>query len=98
MGTGLRRAVPPSRPRMVVLGLDSVSPSLLFDRFLPLMPRVKALLSRSTYGTLRTIDPPITVPAWAVEQATTLTPWSGPCGLVIASDLSIWFSTASIRY
>jgi predicted AlkP superfamily phosphohydrolase/phosphomutase len=30
------------------------------------MPRVKALLQRSTYGTLLSIDPPITVPAWAV--------------------------------
>src|SRR5215469_530972 len=28
-----------------------------------------------------------TVPACAVEQATTFTPWSGPCGSVMASDL-----------
>ncbi len=53
-------------PPVVVLGLDSVSPWLLFDRFLPLMPNVRELLARSRYGTLRTIDPPITVPAWAV--------------------------------
>ncbi len=51
---------------MLVLGLDSVSPYLLFERFLPQMPRMRALLERSKYGTLRTIDPPITVPAWAV--------------------------------
>ncbi len=54
------------RPRLLVLGLDSVSPDLLFERFLPRMPRMRELLSRSTYGTLRSIDPPITVPAWAV--------------------------------
>ena len=54
------------RPRVLVLGLDSVPPSLLFDRFRPLMPHVDALLRRSTYGTLRSTDPPITVPAWAV--------------------------------
>jgi len=55
-----------SRPRVLVLGLDSVSPWLLFERFLPKMPRMRQLLARSRYGTLRSIDPPITVPAWAV--------------------------------
>ncbi len=53
-------------PRVLVIGLDSVPPALLFDRFLPRMPNVRALMQRSTYGVLRTIDPPITVPAWAV--------------------------------
>ena len=52
--------------RTVVLGLDSMPPSLLFDRFLPKMPATRALLERSTYGTLTSCDPPITVPAWAV--------------------------------
>jgi predicted AlkP superfamily phosphohydrolase/phosphomutase len=52
--------------RVLVLGLDSVSPWLLFERFLPRMPRMRELLARSRYGTLRSIDPPITVPAWAV--------------------------------
>jgi predicted AlkP superfamily phosphohydrolase/phosphomutase len=54
------------RPRLLVIGLDSVSPEILFDRFLPFMPRMKQLLDRSTYGSLRSVDPPITVPAWAV--------------------------------
>jgi len=58
--------VTPNRPRALVLGLDSVSPDLLFERFLPQMPRVRELLKRSAYGTLRSVDPPITVPAWAV--------------------------------
>lgn len=52
--------------RTLVLGLDSVPPDLLFDRFLPVMPNMQALLRRSAYGTLRSCDPPITVPAWAV--------------------------------
>jgi len=51
---------------MLILGLDSIPPEILFDRFLPLMPHVRELLARSNFGTLRTIDPPITVPAWAV--------------------------------
>jgi predicted AlkP superfamily phosphohydrolase/phosphomutase len=52
--------------RVLVLGLDSIPPELLFDRFLPQMPHVRELLRRSTFGVLRTTDPPITVPAWAV--------------------------------
>jgi len=43
-----------------------VPPSILFDHFLPQMPHVRELLRRSNFGTLRSIDPPITVPAWAV--------------------------------
>jgi predicted AlkP superfamily phosphohydrolase/phosphomutase len=50
----------------MLIGLDSVPPDLLFDRFLPKMPHVRELLRRSIHGTLRSIDPPITVPAWAV--------------------------------
>ena len=52
--------------RVVVIGLDSVPPDLLFDRFLPEMPNLKALMQRGVWGTLRTTDPPITIPAWAV--------------------------------
>jgi predicted AlkP superfamily phosphohydrolase/phosphomutase len=59
-----------SSPRVLAIGLDSVPPALLFDRFLPLMPNVRKLLQRSIYGTLLSTDPPITVPAWAVM-------WSG---------------------
>ncbi len=55
-----------SRARTVILGLDSVPPTLLFDQFLPKMPNMQALLERSVYGTLKSCDPPITVPAWAV--------------------------------
>ncbi len=55
-----------ARPRVVVLGLDSCSPWTLFERFRPFTPRLNALFARSVRGTLRTIDPPITVPAWAV--------------------------------
>ncbi|HTW56421.1 MAG TPA: alkaline phosphatase family protein [Thermoplasmata archaeon] len=52
--------------RVLVIGLDSESPWLLFDRFLPKMPRMQQLLKRCRFGTLKSIDPPITVPAWAV--------------------------------
>jgi len=54
------------RARTVVLGLDSMPPELLFDKFLPLMPNLRALMDRGSYGILKSCDPPITVPAWAV--------------------------------
>jgi len=66
VGTRVKWNVPSPRPRVLVLGLDSVSPDILFERFLPQMPRVRELLQHSSYGTLRSVDPPITVPAWAV--------------------------------
>jgi predicted AlkP superfamily phosphohydrolase/phosphomutase len=53
------------RPRFLIVGLDSVSPWLLTERFLPYMPRMRSFLSRARFGTLRSVDPPITVPAWA---------------------------------
>jgi predicted AlkP superfamily phosphohydrolase/phosphomutase len=56
----------PIPTRVMAIGLDSVPPALLFERFLPRMPNVRALLQRSVYGTLLSTDPPITVPAWAV--------------------------------
>ncbi len=51
---------------MVVLGLDSVPPDLLFERFRSVMPNVARLIDRGRYGVLRSCDPPITVPAWSV--------------------------------
>lgn len=52
--------------KVVVLGLDSVPPDLLFERFLPRMPNLQKFLRGALYGPLRTCEPPITVPAWAV--------------------------------
>ncbi len=54
------------RPRILVLGLDSVPPELLFERFRSKMPHIDQLLRVSRWGTLRSCDPPITVPSWAV--------------------------------
>lgn len=60
------RLVTDPHERVMVLGLDSVPPGFLFERFRNRMPRMNDLLRRAQFGTLRTIDPPITVPAWAV--------------------------------
>jgi predicted AlkP superfamily phosphohydrolase/phosphomutase len=60
------RIMASDRPRLLVLGLDSVPPEFLFDRFVPQMPNLRRLMAEGQRGVLRTIDPPITVPAWAV--------------------------------
>ncbi|HZY69784.1 MAG TPA: alkaline phosphatase family protein [Thermoplasmata archaeon] len=52
--------------RLLVIGLDSASPEYLFGRCLPFMPTVRGLLERGRRATLRTTDPPISIPAWAV--------------------------------
>jgi predicted AlkP superfamily phosphohydrolase/phosphomutase len=61
----LDRGVVRGRFRLVVIGLDSVSPELL-ARFSGVTPNLQRLLRTSYRGTLRSCDPPITVPAWAV--------------------------------
>ena len=53
-------------PKVAVIGLDSVPPSLLFDRLLDRLPNFRRLYQEGLHGKLRTCDPPITVPAWMV--------------------------------
>jgi len=51
--------------RVLVVGLDCAAPRFLFgpDRFD--LPNVQRLAANGCWGTLRSCDPPITVPAWA---------------------------------
>jgi predicted AlkP superfamily phosphohydrolase/phosphomutase len=50
--------------RVAVIGLDCAEPSLVFDRWLDDLPNIRGLVERGTWGRLRSVDPPITVPAW----------------------------------
>jgi predicted AlkP superfamily phosphohydrolase/phosphomutase len=52
-------------PKVLVIGLDSAPPELVFDEFGPLLPNLSRLRAEGVGGPLRTIEPPITVPAWA---------------------------------
>lgn len=52
--------------KVVVVGLDSIPPDLIFDRFQSVMPNIARLRTKGVWGALRTCEPPITVPAWAV--------------------------------
>jgi len=51
-------------PRVIVIGLDSVSPALAFDVHRERMPFLSGMCARGAFGPLRSTDPPITVPAW----------------------------------
>jgi predicted AlkP superfamily phosphohydrolase/phosphomutase len=51
--------------RLALIGLDCGTPELLFDRYADDMPTLTALRQRSLWGPLRSVVPPITVPAWS---------------------------------
>jgi predicted AlkP superfamily phosphohydrolase/phosphomutase len=51
--------------RTIVVGLDCAPPRLVFDRFAPAMPTLRRLRAKGSWGVLRSVVPPITVPAWA---------------------------------
>jgi predicted AlkP superfamily phosphohydrolase/phosphomutase len=51
--------------KVLIIGLDCLSPQLVFDRWLDQLPVIKGLLAKSLYGPLKSCTPPITVPAWA---------------------------------
>ncbi len=49
--------------RLAVIGLDCLDPGLL-ESFLPELPTFRELIAGGTFSRLRSVDPPITVPAW----------------------------------
>ena len=54
----------PAAAKVAVIGLDCAEPSLVFDRWLEELPNIARLVRGGTWGRLRSVDPPITVPAW----------------------------------
>ncbi|HHT9158800.1 MAG: phosphodiesterase [Planctomycetes bacterium RIFCSPLOWO2_12_FULL_39_13] len=53
-----------NKKKVFVLGLDSIPPELLFDRWLDQLPNLKRLISNSVYGEMESTIPAITCPAW----------------------------------
>jgi len=53
------------RQRIAIIGLDCATPDLLFDRLAADMPTLTALRQSALWGPLRSVIPPITVPAWS---------------------------------
>jgi len=52
--------------RVLVIGLDSIPPELMFEKFVQGLPNIRRLMENGVYGRLRSCDPPITIPAWMV--------------------------------
>jgi predicted AlkP superfamily phosphohydrolase/phosphomutase len=48
--------------KTLVIGLDCAAPELLLR--LPHLPHIRSLMERGCYGSLESVVPPITVPAW----------------------------------
>jgi len=51
--------------KLLVIGLDCAAPELVFERFAGQLPNLDRLREKSLWGTLESVTPPITVPAWA---------------------------------
>jgi predicted AlkP superfamily phosphohydrolase/phosphomutase len=51
--------------RVAVIGLDCADPRLVFERWPESLPNLRRLMDAGTWGPLRSVDPPITVPAWS---------------------------------
>ncbi|MCP4676089.1 MAG: phosphodiesterase [Deltaproteobacteria bacterium] len=53
-----------AEPRLIIIGLDSVSPRIAFEVLEDVMPCLKSLRQSGRHGPLRSTDPPVTIPAW----------------------------------
>ena len=51
--------------KVAVIGLDCAEPKLVFGPWLDQLPNLRGLVDAGTWGPLRSVDPPITVPAWS---------------------------------
>jgi predicted AlkP superfamily phosphohydrolase/phosphomutase len=54
------------KSKVLVIGLDSVPPELLFQQFKNELPNLKKLIEHGIYAAMHTCNPPITIPAWMV--------------------------------
>ena len=53
----------------MLIGLDCAEPSLVLERWRGELPTLAGLMERGRYGRLRSVVPPITVPAWSCMMA-----------------------------
>lgn len=52
-------------PHLLIIGLDCLAPDLVFERWRDRLPTFARLMDQGSFGPLRSVDPPITVPAWS---------------------------------
>jgi predicted AlkP superfamily phosphohydrolase/phosphomutase len=53
-------------PKIMVIGLDSAPPEIVFDKLADKLTNISTLRSQGFWGELESCHPPITVPAWMV--------------------------------
>ncbi|MCF7907831.1 MAG: alkaline phosphatase family protein [Candidatus Omnitrophica bacterium] len=54
----------PRKKKAFVIGLDCAPPRLLFDKFKDELPNFKMMLDKGVHCPMRSVHPPITIPAW----------------------------------
>jgi predicted AlkP superfamily phosphohydrolase/phosphomutase len=52
-------------PRLLIIGLDCMEPSLVFEQWRGDLPNLSRLMAQGSYGRLESSIPAITVPAWS---------------------------------
>jgi len=52
-------------PRLIIIGLDCMEPSLVFEQWRDDLPNLSRLMAQGSYGRLESSIPAITVPAWS---------------------------------
>ncbi|HJQ73416.1 MAG TPA: alkaline phosphatase family protein [Gaiellaceae bacterium] len=55
--------------KVMLIGLDCAEPSLVLERWRDELPTLSGLMERGRFGRLRSVVPPITVPAWSCMMA-----------------------------
>src|SRR3954470_449153 len=55
--------------KVMFIGVDCAEPSLVLERWRDELPTLSGLMQRGRYGRLRSVVPPITVPAWSCMMA-----------------------------
>jgi Uncharacterized conserved protein len=57
--------MPSPKPRLIIIGLDCMEPSLVFERWRQELPNLSRLMAAGSYGRMESSIPAITVPAWS---------------------------------
>ena len=55
--------------KVMIIGLDCAEPSLVLERWRDELPALSGLMERGRHGSLTSVVPPITVPAWSCMMA-----------------------------
>jgi predicted AlkP superfamily phosphohydrolase/phosphomutase len=55
----------PAQNKVCVIGLDCATPQFIWGDQKFDLPHIQSFMNQGTYGTLKSCDPPITIPAWS---------------------------------